>query len=106
MDTPEIVVPLFFAFGHFEGGDANALWIHPRHHVTDHAVLPGGIDSLEYDQNAPLRFGVEQVLQYRQSFNALLQSRDTSRFINAVGFFSVEVVEMEFGRGRMDEYFR
>ena len=49
-----------------EAGDGGALRVHRGHHVPAGAVLAGGVDALQHDQERVLLLGVEPVLQLGQ----------------------------------------
>ena len=53
--APHEVVVHVLGGGDLEAADADALGIHTAHHVTDRAVLPGGVDGLDDHQE---RLGV------------------------------------------------
>ena len=50
--APEEVVVQFVRGGLLEGMDRHGLRVDPAHHVLDHAVLTGGVESLEHQEYA------------------------------------------------------
>jgi hypothetical protein len=63
-------------FGHarvLEAEHLAALWVDARHHVLDRAVLARGVHGLEDQQHGVAVGGVEQLLQFAEVFDVLVQ---------------------------------
>ena len=52
---------------------AHALWIQPRDHMLDHAVLAGRVERLQHDQQRVAARGVEDVVQVAQPLEVARQ---------------------------------
>ena len=81
-----------------EAGDGGALRVHRGHHVPDGAVLAGGVDALEHDEQRVLLLGVEPVLQ-------LGQARDLLGELG-LGALLVLVLAVEAGVDRLELHLR
>ncbi len=67
MHAPQIVVRELLRTGHLERRDRAALRVEGGHHLLDRAVLAGGIDALEDDEDRTFRLGPEPVLEVGQA---------------------------------------
>lgn len=68
---PQVGVIAFFGGRRLEGVDLTALRIHAGHHVTDGAVLAGGVHRLEDQQERERVLRVQHALLFRQRPHAL-----------------------------------
>ena len=73
VDAPEVVVGELLGRRDLERGDGTALRVERAHHVAERAVLAGGVDSLEDDEDLMLALGPEPVLEIRQPGEAGLE---------------------------------
>jgi len=63
MRSPEVIVVQLFIARCLEGVNVASLRIHAGHNVLDHAILSGGVQTLEDNQNRPAVLRVEFLLQ-------------------------------------------
>ena len=69
--APEVVMPELLARGHLEAADVHSLRVDAAHDVTDRAVLAGGIEPLQAQEQAVGVLGGQAVLVGRQELHAL-----------------------------------
>ncbi len=72
---PEEIVLELLGARVLETEDLTALWIDPRHHVRDGAVLAGRVHGLKDQQQRVLIRGVEEVLQLAQLRHLVREER-------------------------------
>ena len=63
MYAPKVIMSQFLGGGSLETVNAAALRIHGAQNMAYGAVLTGGIHSLQHDEERPLIFGVQKVLE-------------------------------------------
>jgi Tat protein translocase TatC len=76
----EVVVELLLGWL-LEGEHLASLRVHPRHDVSDGAVLPGGVHRLKHQQQGVAVLGVQLVLLLGQPLDPLLQQFPGRRFL-------------------------
>ena len=108
--TPQIAVIQLVDRWRFEAGDLAALRVDPAHDVLDRAVLAGGIQRLEDDEQGARILGVQLLLVVGQELHAFVQEgRGVFRLLIAGGVAGIEVlleVDLAAGRDRkaLDEF--
>jgi hypothetical protein len=63
MRSPKVFVVQLFIAWRLEGVNLTSLWVHAGHNVLDHAILSGGVQTLEDHQDGPAVLRVEFFLQ-------------------------------------------
>ncbi len=74
--------------------DLAALRIHSRHHVLDRAVLAGGVDGLEHEQQRPAILRVEAILQLGDRVDAVLERLERTGLVSGVQAAAVARIDV------------
>ena len=74
--------------------DLAALRIHSRHHVLDRAVLAGGVDGLEHEQQRPAILRVEAILQVGDRVGAEPERLERTGLVSGVQAAAVAGIDV------------
>src|SRR5882762_9279512 len=73
MRSPEIVVVQFFSAGRLKRENGASLRVYTGHHVFDHTILAGSVQTLEDDHDRPAVLRVEFLLQVAEHAFACIE---------------------------------
>ena len=82
--APEVVVVDLLGGGHLEGVHGDALRVDAAHDVADGAVLAGGVEGLEHDQDAVGVLGGEASLILGHQLDAALEELEAVLLLDEV----------------------
>ena len=99
VDAPQVVVGELLGGRDLEGRDRAALRVERLHDLVDRAVLAGGIDALEDDEDRALRLRPEAVLEVGQAVQLLSERRCRRLLVPAVGLAVVPACEPDARAG-------
>ena len=105
MNTPQEVMPKLFLGGCLEWIGTTTLRIHLAQHVSDQAIFPRRIRSLQHDQQALLTLYKLPILQVTDLLTHLRSER-SCLLLSLEGAFAAcfKVVKADFGTG-LDQMF-
>ena len=99
VDAPQVVVGELVGARHLEARDRAALRVEGLHDLVDRAVLAGGIDALEDDEDRPLRLGPESILELPESHQLLRGGLGRVRLLVPVARAGIELRQADARAG-------
>ena len=102
-EAPQVVVVELQRRGHLEGVHGDALRVHAAHDVADGAVLAGGVERLQHDEDAVRVLRRQPLLVLAQQLDAVRQELDALLLVQEPGLVAgVEVLRQRHPPARRD----